>query len=212
MLVYVPPHPLVKHWLATCRNAMTPPGMFRAAMAELGRILIYEAVREFLPTMDGVVDTPCGEAEVTIVDPTKPIKVVPVLRAGLVLLEAAQQVLPVSETYHVGYARDDVTLEATAYLNKLPNSFAPDDRILVTDIMLATGGTMLKVIDELVARGADPSNIRIVSALAAPPAMVKLSKYKGLKVYTAIIDPEVNAKGFIIPGLGDAGDRSFGTL
>lgn len=73
--VYVPPHPLVKHWLAVCRNNMTPSGMFRSAMAELGRILIYEAVREFLPTMEGVVDTPMGEADVTFVDPTRPIKV-----------------------------------------------------------------------------------------------------------------------------------------
>jgi uracil phosphoribosyltransferase len=70
----VPPHPLVKHWLAVCRNAMTPPGMFRGAMAELGRILIYEAVREFLPTMEGVVDTPMGQADVEFVDPTRPIK------------------------------------------------------------------------------------------------------------------------------------------
>lgn len=213
MLVYVPPHPLVKHWLAICRNAMTPSGMFRGALAELGRILIYEAVRDFLPTMEGVVDSPMGPADVTFVDVTRPIKVVPVLRAGLVLLEQAQQVLPVSETYHVGYARDEETLLAKPYLNKLPKTFAEDDLILVTDVMLATGGTMVQVIDDIVSRGARPDNIRIVCALCAPPAMVKLSeRFKGLKVYTAIIDPEVSDKGFILPGLGDAGDRSYGTL
>ncbi|KAG1664561.1 hypothetical protein FOA52_009444 [Chlamydomonas sp. UWO 241] len=213
MLVFVPPHPLVKHWLAICRNALTPSGMFRGAVAELGRILIYEAVRDLLQTMEGQVDTPCGTADVEFVDPTRPVKVVPILRAGLVLLEQASQVIPVSETYHVGYARDEVTLEATPYLNKLPAKFDADDRILVTDIMLATGGTMLKVIDDMVSRGASPENIRIVSVVCAPPAMVKLSeKYKGIKVFTAMIDPEVNEKGFIIPGLGDAGDRAFGTL
>jgi len=213
MLVYVPPHPLVKHWLAICRNAATPGGMFRSAIAELGRIIIYEAMRDFLPTMEGVVDSPMGPAEVTFVDPTKPIKVVPILRAGLVLLEQAQQVIPVSETYHVGYARDEETLQAKPYLNKLPKAFAADDLILVTDTMLATGGTIVQVIDDIVSRGAQPSNIRIACIVAAPPAMVKLSeKYKGMKMYTAIIDPEVNEKGFIVPGLGDAGDRAFGTL
>ena len=73
--MYVPPHPLVKHWLAVCRNSMTPPGMFRAAVAELGRILIYEAMREFLPTIDTVIDSPMGPADATFIDPTRPIKV-----------------------------------------------------------------------------------------------------------------------------------------
>jgi len=190
---------------------MTPSPMFRGAIAELGRILIYEAVRDCLPTMDGVVDTPMGPTEVTFVDPTRPIKVVPILRAGLVLLEQAQQVLPMSETYHVGYVRDEETLQAKPYLNKLPKSFSPEDQILVTDPMLATGGTIMQVIEDIVSRGASPANIRIIAVVAAPPALVKLSeKYKGLKVYAAIIDAEVNEKGFIIPGLGDAGDRAFG--
>ncbi|GBF97658.1 uracil phosphoribosyltransferase [Raphidocelis subcapitata] len=185
MLVYVPPHPLVKHWLAIARNAATPPSLFRSACAELGRILIYEAVREFLPTVETTVDTPVGPADVEFVDPTKPIKVVPILRAGLVLLEQAGTVLPMSETYHVGYVRDETTLKATPYLNKLPASLSPDDKILITDPMLATGGTMLQVIEDIVARGADPANIRIVCVVAAP--------------------------GYIVPGLGDAGDRAFGT-
>lgn len=213
MLVYVPPHPLVKHWLAVARNSTTPSPMFRSAVAELGRILIYEAVREFLPTLDGVIDTPMGPADVTFVDPTKPIKVVPILRAGLVLLEQAQQVLPSSETYHVGYVRDDNTLEASSYLNKLPARLSPDDLVLVTDPMLATGGTIVQVLEDIVSRGASPSNIRVVSVVAAPPALKKLSeKYPGLKVYTAIIDAEVNQQGYIVPGLGDAGDRAFGTV
>lgn len=107
----MPPHPLVKHWLAIARNAATPPALFRSAVAELGRILIYEAVREFLPTVEGTVDSPVAQADVEFVDPTRPIKVVPVLRAGLVLLEQAGTVLPMSETYHVGYVRDEATLQ-----------------------------------------------------------------------------------------------------
>ncbi|KAF5842384.1 uracil phosphoribosyltransferase [Dunaliella salina] len=211
MLVIVPPHPLVSHWLAVMRNATTPSPMFRNACSELGRLLVYEAMREFLPTVEGVVDTPLGPADVKVVDPSKPIKVVPILRAGIVMLEQAQQVLPSQEVYHVGYVRDEQTLQATPYLNKLPARFAEDDLILITDPMLATGGTMLQVVDDIVARGAKPENIRIVAVVVAPPAMVKLSeKYKGIRVFTSMIDPEVNDKGLIVPGLGDAGDRAFG--
>jgi uracil phosphoribosyltransferase len=139
MLVYVPPHPLVAHWVAVMRNAASPSPIFRSAAAELGRILLYEAVREWLPTLQGQVDTPVGTADVTFVDPTKPVKVVPVLRAGLVLLENAATVLPASQTFHVGYARDEETLESTCYLNKLPEKLSKDDLVLVSDCMLATG-------------------------------------------------------------------------
>uniref|UniRef100_A0A1D2A0D3 uracil phosphoribosyltransferase n=1 Tax=Auxenochlorella protothecoides TaxID=3075 RepID=A0A1D2A0D3_AUXPR len=210
--VFVPPHPLVSHWVAVARNAASPPPMFRAALAELGRLLIYEATRDWLPTLEGSVATPCGTAEVTFIDPGQPVKVVPILRAGLTLLESAATLLPSSQTFHVGYRRDEETLVATPYLNKLPASFTPEDRILVTDPMLATGGTMRQVIQDLVDRGAAPGMIRIVSAVCAPPALKLLAdKFVGLKIYTGIIDAEVNEQGFIIPGLGDAGDRAFGT-
>lgn len=212
MLVYVPPHPLVKHWLAVARNAATPGPIFRSALSELGRILIYEAVREFLPTVTGVVESPMGQADVECVDPMRPIKVIPILRAGLILLEQASTLLPASETYHVGYVRDDKTLQATSYLNKLPAQFTSEDLILVCDPMLATGGTMMQCLQEIVSRGADPANIRVVAVVAAPPALKLMADaYPGLKVYTAIIDSEVNASGYIIPGLGDAGDRAYGT-
>jgi len=138
--------------------------------------------------------------------------VVPVLRAGLVLLESTSTLLPASETYHVGYVRDDATLDSRCYLNKLPEILTPEDRILVSDTMLATGGTMANLLTDIVSRGADPSNIRILSAVAASPALQKLNDgFPGLKVYTGIIDAEVDARGYIVPGLGDAGDRAFGT-
>lgn len=139
LLVYVPPHPLVQHWIAVLRNAATPSPVFRSAAAELGRILLYEAVREWLPTVSGQVDTPCGVADVTFVDPTRPVKVVPVLRAGLVLLEAAATLLPATATYHVGYKRDEETLQSVCYMNKLPPALASEDLILVSDCLLATG-------------------------------------------------------------------------
>ena len=136
----MPPHPLVKHWLAVARNAQTPPPIFKSAVTELSKILLYECVRELLPTQEAQVETPLGVmADVEFVDPSYPVALVPVLRAGLAIVEGAQTIVPVSNTYHVGYERDEKTLEATSYLNKLPESFDMDSKIVVMDIMLATG-------------------------------------------------------------------------
>jgi uracil phosphoribosyltransferase len=212
MLVFVPPHPLINHWLAIARNAMTPPSIFRSTLGELGRLLIYEAARDWLPTFSAEVEGPVGTATVEMVDPNQPIAVVPILRAGLVLLEEAKTVLPVTNTYHLGFARDEETLEAKMYLNKLPSQFPEGQRVLISDPMLATGGTIVKAIDECVSRGAKVSDIRVVCVVTCPPALTVLSdKYPGLRVYAAMIDEELNDAGYIIPGLGDAGDRAFGT-
>ncbi|KAL2623653.1 hypothetical protein R1flu_003858 [Riccia fluitans] len=212
MLVYVPPHPLIKHWVSVLRNEMTPSPLFRSAMGELGRILIYEASRDWLVTVSGEIQTPCGIAECEFIDPREPVKVVPILRAGLVLVEQIGSVLPATQTYHLGYVRDEETLEPTLYLNKLPERFPEGSRVLITDPTLATGGTIVAALEELRSRGADPKLMRVICAVAAPPALTKLSeKFPGLKVYAGIIDPELNDKGYIIPGLGDAGDRSYNT-
>jgi uracil phosphoribosyltransferase len=212
MLVFVPPHPLINHWLAIARNVQTPPPIFRSTLGELGRLLIYEAARDWLPTFSAEVQGPVGLAKVEMVDPSQPIAVVPVLRAGLVLLEEANTVLPATNTYHLGFVRDEETLEAKMYLNKLPEKFAEGQRVLISDPMLATGGTIVQAIDECVARGADVKNIRIVCVVTCPPALTILSdKYPGLRVYAAMIDEELNDQGYIVPGLGDAGDRAFGT-
>ena len=213
MLVFVPPHPLINHWLGIARNAMTPPAIFRSTLGELGRLLIYECVRDWLPTFTTEVEGPIATAQVEMVDPGQPIAVVPVLRAGLVLLEESKTVLPASITYHLGFVRDETTLEAKMYLNKLPKQFAEGQRVLISDPMLATGGTIDKAIEECVSRGAEVKNIRIVCVVACPTSLSVLSdKYPGLRVYAAMIDEELNDQGYIIPGLGDAGDRAFGTL
>jgi len=212
MLVFVPPHPLIGHWLGIARSAATPPPIFRSTLAELGRILIYECARDWLPTFDAEVEGPMGRAKVQMVDPMQPIAVVPILRAGLVLLEEAKTVLPATNTYHLGFVRDDQTLEATMYLNKLPAQFSEGQRVLIVDPMLATGGTMAQAIDQCVGRGAQVSDIRVVCVVACPPALSLLSgKYPGLRVYAAMIDEELSPEGYILPGLGDAGDRAFGT-
>lgn len=210
--VYVPPHPLIKHWLAVAREASTPSALFRTAMSELGRWLTYEAIREWLPTRDTTIDTPLAPCAATLIDAEIPIAIVPVLRAGLALLEGAQTLLPLASVYHLGFVRDEKTLEASCYLNKLPETFHPQTHVLIPEPMLATGGTMMAVMRELTDRGVDPAYVRIVAVVAAPPALQKLgAAYPGLNIYTAMIDEHVNEHGFIVPGLGDAGDRTFGT-
>ncbi|KAL0545134.1 hypothetical protein IC582_020278 [Cucumis melo] len=212
MLVYVPPHPLIKHWVSVLRNEQTPCPIFKNAMAELGRLLIYEASRDWLPTVSGEIQSPMGVASVEFVDPREPVAIIPILRAGLALAEYASSVLPATKLYHLGISRDEETLQPTVYLNKLPENFPDGCRIFVVDPMLATGGTIVAALDLLKERGIGNKQIKVISAVAAPPALQKLSeKFPGLHIYTGIIDPTVNEKGFIIPGLGDAGDRSFGT-
>ena len=278
LLVYVPPHPLVKHYLNMARNEVTPTSLFRGAIAELGRILLYEATSDwYAEQMVSVpMRTPCGEMDAEFVDPMRPVRVVPILRAGLVLLENAASVLPVSTTHHLGYVRDEETLQPSMYLNKLPERFTDTDKVLLVDPMLATGGTMHAAVEECISRGALVKNIRCVllyaeiprhslrvcvrtllrgeesercitttredlllffcadrspfthgrgththtythahsciTAVCAPPALQKLSdSFNDLVVYSGGIDPELSDNGFIIPGLGDAGDRCFGT-
>ncbi|MCC0177435.1 uracil phosphoribosyltransferase [Waterburya agarophytonicola K14] len=210
--VYVPEHPLIKHWLSVARDVNTPPVLFKSAMSELGRWLTYEAVRNWLPTVDTMVQTPLTECAATFVNPQTPIGIVPILRAGLALLDEAQKVIPTAAIYHLGLVRDESSLEPACYLNKLPDRFAPQTRIVILEPMLATGGSIMMAMKEIISRGVSPELIRIISIVAAPPALRQLSKnYPGLEIYTAIIDEGLNSKGYIVPGLGDAGDRSFGT-
>lgn len=210
--IYVPPHPLIKHWLGVARDAGTPSALFRSAMTELGRWLTYEAIRDWLPTIETTVQTPLAESPATFINPQSPLVIVPILRAGLALWEGVQTVVPLASVYHVGMVRNEENLQATCYLNKLPEHFESETRVLICDPMLATGGTMEATMAELINRGVDPSLIRIIAVVAAPPALKLLSlAYPALQIYTAAIDEEIDDRGFIVPGLGDAGDRAFGT-
>ncbi len=212
MRVYVPPHPLIQHWLGVARDAATPSTLFRSAMTELGRWLTYEAIRDWLPTVEMTIATPLESCQANFINPDEPLVVVPILRAGLALLDGAQALLPLASIYHMGFVRDEATLEASCYLNKLPAQFDPQTRVLITDPMLATGGTIMSALAELTQRGVDPALVRIIAVVAAPPALQKLSvAYPALNIYAAAIDEGLNDQGFIVPGLGDAGDRTFGT-
>ncbi|KAL6138775.1 hypothetical protein ACLB2K_064054 [Fragaria x ananassa] len=192
-------HPLIKHWVSVLRNEQTPCPIFRNVMAELGRLLIYEASRDWLPTVTGEILSPMGVASVEFIDPREPVSVIPILRAGLALMEHASSVLPATKTYHL----DEETLLPTVYLNKLPEKFPEGSRVFLFDPMLATGGTIVAAVDLLKEHGLANKQIKVVSIVMG---------FLMLHVYTGIIDPTVNDKGFIIPGLGDTGDRSFGKV
>ncbi|EMS58314.1 Uracil phosphoribosyltransferase [Triticum urartu] len=183
-MVFVPPHPLIKHWVSVLRNEQTPCAVFRSAMAELGRLLIYEACRDWLPTITGEIQTPVAVSSVEFIDPREPVMVVPILRAGLALAENASSILPATKTYHLGLRRDEETLQPSVYLNNLPEKIPEGTRVLVIDPMLATGGTIVAAIDLLVDRGVTSKQIKVVSAVAAPPALQKLSnKFPGITHY-----------------------------
>lgn len=212
MRVFVPDHPLIKHWLTLAREQSTPSVMFKTAMTELGRWLTYEACRYWLPTVDTQVQTPLAPAPATFIDSQVPMAVVPILRAGLGLLDGAQTVIPMFKTYHLGLERNEETLQPHCYLNTLPQAFLPGMKVLILEPMLATGGSILYAMEEVMKRGVTEEQIRIISVVASGPALKQLgSTYGDLHIYTAMIDEGVNDQGFIVPGLGDAGDRLFGT-
>jgi uracil phosphoribosyltransferase len=210
--VYVPEHPLIKHWLMVARDINTPSVLFKSALSELGRWLAYEATRNWLPTVDTMVQTPLTQCPGTFINPEVAMGIVPIVRAGLALLEEVQKVLPLASVYHLGVVRNESSLEPNCYLNKLPEKFDEGTRIVILEPMLATGGSIMLAMEEVTRRGVKPDLIRIISIVAAPPALRRLSEnYPGLEIYTAMIDEGLNSKGYIVPGLGDAGDRAFGT-
>ncbi|AGY59448.1 uracil phosphoribosyltransferase [Gloeobacter kilaueensis] len=213
LTIHVPPHPFIANLLAVCRDSATPVPIFRSAVADLGRWLTYECVRDWLPTLEVGVRTPLEViAAARIIDANAPVAIVPILRAGLALLDGVLPLLPAAPVYHLGYARDEETLEANCYLDRLPERFAPQTRVLVLEPMLATGGTSLAAMAKLIERGVDPALVRILSIICAPAALQKLGgRYPSLVIYTAMIDEALDERGFIVPGLGDAGDRAFGT-
>lgn len=210
--VHVPTHPLIQHWLGVVRDETTPSVLFRSAMTELGRWLTYEAIRDWLPTVSAEVNTPLAPCPATFINPEVPVALVPILRAGLALMEGAQALLPLSSIHHIGLSRDEETLQPLCYLNRLPKTFSPETRVLIPEPMLATGGTIVAVMSELIERGIDPSMVRIISVVAAPNALQLLGgRHPEVIIYSAAIDEGLNDRGFIVPGLGDAGDRTFGT-
>lgn len=200
-------HPLAGARLTTMRDERTGPAAFRAALRELTLMLVYEATRH-LPVTRERIDTPVGPAAgVTI---TTPPLLVPVLRAGLGMAEAAFGLLPEAQMGFVGLARDEVTFAPRAYMESLPVDLTARP-VIVLDPMLATGGSLVHCVSLLSSRGA--TDVTVICALAAPEGLARLAA-SGLpvRVVTASIDERLNDTAYIVPGLGDAGDRQFGAV
>lgn len=211
--VITPPHPLIADALAACRDKNTGVVAFRAAVASLGRHLGYELCRDWLLTIAGEVETPTGlTASVQRVDASNRVEIVPILRAGLALVEGVLPLIPDAKILHVGYRRDETTARATCYLTGLPEKTPSGTRILILEPMLATGGTLIQVLDACTQSGADLSLLRVLSILASQTALENIgAKYPEVTIYCAGVDAGLNERAFILPGLGDAGDRAFGT-
>lgn len=211
--VHVPNHPLITDAIAQCRDKDTATPQFRAAVASLGRWLGYEACRDWLPTTDEPVATPLGVmAPALRVDWEQRVEIVPILRAGLALVEGVLPLLPNAKILHVGYRRDEETARAVCYLTGLPAQTPTGTRFLILEPMLATGGTLIQVLAALQERGADVSLVRVLSLIASEAALAAIhERFPEVTIFCAAIDPEINERYFIVPGLGDAGDRAFGT-
>jgi uracil phosphoribosyltransferase len=200
-------HPLARARLTTLRDARTDRAAFRRAVADLTTMLVYEALRD-APVAEYPITTPV--ADTVGAELAAPPVLVPVLRAGLGMAEAAHAQVPGALMGFVGVARDEETLQPTPYMESLPADLAGRP-VFVLDPMLATGGSMAHTIDLLAARGAD--DVTAVCIVAAPEGVARLGEqHPVVRVVTATVDDHLNEFGYIVPGLGDAGDRQFGAM
>lgn len=200
-------HPLIADSLVRVREVSTPNAIFRQEIERIGSLLLAEATRN-LPTQTVKVTTPLTETTGRVLA-AQPI-VVPVLRAGLGFLHAAQELLPNADVGFIGVSRDEETFQPKSYVNKLPENLA-GRQCIVLDPMLATGGSLAHACQQLVERGAT-GTIIVVCVLAAPEGIQVLEQAGlDLAIYTAAVDERLNEHAFIVPGLGDAGDRQFGS-
>lgn len=199
-------HPLVKHKLTLLRDVNTEPKKFRELIREIAMMLCYEATQD-LATVPVTVRSPMGEASGVSVE--EKIGLIPVLRAGLGMVDGIWEMMPGAEVWHIGLYRDERTLKPVAYYNKLPTS--PRVQVcLVLDPMLATGGSAIATVSILKQWGAE--RIKFVGILAAPEGVAALqAAHPDVPLHIGQIDSHLNEHGYIVPGLGDAGDRQFGT-
>jgi uracil phosphoribosyltransferase len=204
--VYVSNHPLILHKLALLRSVTTEPKKFREVVAEITQLLTYEATQD-LTTVEEEVVTPLATTTCRVVD--ERVGLVPVLRAGLGMVEAVLQLLPYAQVWHIGLFRDEKTLKPIEYYNRLPDHSSVDTCLLL-DPLLATGGSASATVDILKKWRA--GRIKYVGLIAAPEGIAHLSaQHPDVPIHVAAVDSHLNEIGYIVPGLGDAGDRQFGT-
>lgn len=204
--VFESTHPLVRHKLTKLRDKRTKPKKFRELVRELGALLTYEATAD-LGTSPISVETPLTSTQGVYL--SEKIGLVPILRAGLGMVEGVWELMPSAEVWHIGLYRDERTLQPVAYYNRLP--IAPTVAVcLILDPMLATGGSAVATVDILKNWGVE--KIKFVGLIAAPEGIATLHKaHPDVPIHLAAVDDHLNEHGYIVPGLGDAGDRQFGT-
>jgi len=199
-------HPLVQHNLTRLRDQQTQPQEFRRLLGEIAALMLYEATRSFAVKKTHV-QTPLARTQGWHLE--REVVLVPVLRAGLGMLESILQLIPHARVGFIGLKREETTLRAMFYHKSLPKNLGDFETILI-DPMLATGGSAVAALDLLVEQGA--RRLRLVSLVTAPEGIRAVrKKYPRVPIFTAAVDRRLNKKGFIVPGLGDAGDRLFGT-
>ncbi len=200
-------HPLVQHKLTLMRDKATPTGDFRRLLREISQLLAYEVTRE-LPMTTKPIETPIEEMDAPVLAGKK-LALISILRAGNGLLDGVLELIPGARVGFVGLYRDEETLQPVQYYFKVPDGL--EDRLVIAvDPMLATGNSSVAAIDLLKKAGAN--NIRFLCLLAAPEGVARMREaHPDVPIVTAAVDKKLNAKGYIVPGLGDAGDRMFGT-
>ncbi|EHL78819.1 MULTISPECIES: uracil phosphoribosyltransferase [Bacillus] len=205
--VYVFDHPLIQHKLTFIRDKNTGTKEFRELVDEVATLMAFEITRD-MPLEEIEVETPVGKANAKILSGKK-IGVVPILRAGIGMVDGILKLIPAAKVGHIGLYRDPETLKPVEYYVKLPSDVEERDFILV-DPMLATGGSAVEAVNSLKKRGA--KSIKFMCLIAAPEGVETLKKaHPDVDIYIAALDEKLNEKGYIVPGLGDAGDRLFGT-
>ena len=205
--VTVTDHPLIQHKLTLMRQTTTGSKDFRELLKEIAMLMGYEVTRN-LPLEEIEIETPITTTKSKVISGKK-LGIVPILRAGLGMVEGFVTLIPTAKIGHVGLYRDPKTLKPVEYYCKLPQDIHEREMIIV-DPMLATGGSAIAAIDVLKAKGA--KNIKLVNLVAAPEGIREVQKYHNdVDIFVAAIDEKLNDHGYIVPGLGDAGDRIFGT-
>ena len=205
--VHVFDHPLIQHKLSIMRKTETGPKEFRELLEEISMLMVYEVTRD-LPTEEVEIETPICKTKVKMLAGKK-LGIVPILRAGLGMVDGISNMIPACRIGHIGLYRDPETLEPVEYYCKLPHD-AQERELLVLDPMLATGGSASDAITLIKKRGCN--HIRLVNLIAAPEGIARVQKdHPDVDIYVAGLDDHLNDHGYIVPGLGDAGDRLFGT-
>ncbi len=212
--VFVVKHPLVEYNLTILRDKNSDCEKFNCALKRISYALFFEGTK-FLPTIDISVSTPICDTLSSIISPDIEIIVSPILRAGLAFGDVAQEILPFSRVHHLGMYRNEDTLEPIWYYNKMKGKLKDPENtyVFVLDPMLATGNSGYDAVHNFVKQNIPVKNIVFISLISAPEGINRLSNaYPELKIVTSKIDEKLNEKGYIVPGLGDAGDRIFNTV